>query len=358
MISAISSFSALNSNTQIMAASSNASPVNQVSRISRKSGEDSVDFSNSNNISQTNKLPQDRVDLLGEDTVKTGTAYGMDANELRKQSLKNQLTTGSEQNTEETATATVSEVSENNEITEATAENENSNNTTETEEIGNTQSDNQTEELTEEEQQEVAELEARDLEVKTHEQAHLAAAGSLAMGGASYEYEEGPDGSRYAVGGEVSIDTSPGATPEETIAKMQQVKAAAMAPAEPSSQDRSVAASATQQLAAARQEMTADNAEEGNNAEQSAATEGIGSTNMSTTESGTDLTSDKSVQDEAVTEAVSGESTEKTVESGLIEIPTETQAVSENISNSTSQIPKSRLTFQQYAARVAYGIPA
>ena len=31
--------------------------------------------------------------------------------------------------------------------------------------------------------------------------AHLSAAGAYAHGGASYEYELGPDGKRYAVGG-------------------------------------------------------------------------------------------------------------------------------------------------------------
>ncbi len=358
MISAISSFSALNSNTQIMAASSNASAVSQVSRISRKSGDDTVDLSNSTNYNQTNTLPQDRVDLLGEDTVKSGTAYGMDANELRNQSLKNQLTTGNAEETEETVTTT--EVSNNTEevTAEAASTTTETTETSDTEETENTQSNNQSEELTEDEQQEVDELEARDTEVRTHEQAHLAAAGSLAMGGASFEYEEGPDGNRYAVGGEVSIDTSPEATPEETIAKMQQVKAAAMAPAEPSSQDRAVAASAMQQLAEAQQEMTSDSAETTEDSDENTAAGGIESSGSDVAASSDNTGTTESVQEEAVTEAVTGESTEKTVESGLIDVPAETQTVSDSTSNNTNQVPKSRLTFQQYAARVAYGIPA
>lgn len=109
-------------------------------------------------------------------------------------------------------------------------------------------------ELTEDERREVEQLKARDQEVKTHEQAHVAAAGSLFRGGPYYDYQTGPDGKRYAVGGRVSIDTSPGRTPEETIAKAAQIRAAAMAPAEPSSTDRAVAAQASAMAQQARQE--------------------------------------------------------------------------------------------------------
>ena len=99
-----------------------------------------------------------------------------------------------------------------------------------------------TEELTEEEQQRVQELKSRDREVRQHEQAHMAAAGGHARGGPSYEYTTGPDNRRYASGGEVSIDTSKVADdPGATIRKAQIIYRAAMAPAEPSSQDRSVA---------------------------------------------------------------------------------------------------------------------
>lgn len=104
------------------------------------------------------------------------------------------------------------------------------------------------------EQQEVQELKNRDREVRAHEQAHKAVGGSYA-GSISYEYQQGPDGKRYAVGGEVSIDVSKEKDPEATIAKMRQVRAAAMAPAEPSPQDRSVAAQAMQTEAEARQEL-------------------------------------------------------------------------------------------------------
>ncbi|WP_233520557.1 putative metalloprotease CJM1_0395 family protein [Flocculibacter collagenilyticus] len=107
----------------------------------------------------------------------------------------------------------------------------------------------------------VQELKQRDAEVKAHEQAHAAIGGSYA-GAPSYEYETGPDGAKYAVSGEVSIDTAP--VPDDaraTIEKMETVRAAALAPAEPSSQDRSVAAQATQELNAARADLLRENAE-------------------------------------------------------------------------------------------------
>ncbi len=107
-----------------------------------------------------------------------------------------------------------------------------------------------------EEQAEIEQLRKRDQEVRTHEQAHLNAAGGFAKGGASYSLQRGPDGKAYAVGGEVNIDTSPIAgNPEATIRKAQQIRAAALAPADPSAQDRAVAASANILEAQARQEL-------------------------------------------------------------------------------------------------------
>lgn len=109
--------------------------------------------------------------------------------------------------------------------------------------------------LSKEEKKQVEELTSRDREVRTHEEAHRAAAGALFRGGPHYDYQTGPDGRRYAVGGRVQIDTSPGKTPEETIKKAQQVQRSALAPAEPSSTDRSVAAKAAKMEADARAEM-------------------------------------------------------------------------------------------------------
>ncbi|PKO86765.1 MAG: hypothetical protein CVU18_13300 [Betaproteobacteria bacterium HGW-Betaproteobacteria-12] len=109
-------------------------------------------------------------------------------------------------------------------------------------------------ELTPEQQRQVDALKQTDRKVRSHEQAHMAAGAGLVRG-SSYAYQAGPDNKRYAVAGEVSIDTSPGRTPEETIAKAQQIRAAALAPADPSTQDRRVAAAASQMEMQARQEM-------------------------------------------------------------------------------------------------------
>lgn len=101
--------------------------------------------------------------------------------------------------------------------------------------------------------QTVERLKQTEEKVKAHEAAHKAAGGNLA-GSASYSYTQGPDGRSYITGGEVQIDLSPGRTPQETISKMQQVIRAALAPADPSGQDRAVAAQAASQMTQAQQE--------------------------------------------------------------------------------------------------------
>lgn len=108
-------------------------------------------------------------------------------------------------------------------------------------------------------QRQLDELQNRDVEVRQHEQTHKAVGGSYA-GSISYEYQQGPDGKRYAVGGEVSIDVSTEKDPAATAAKMRQVRAAALAPAEPSAQDRSVAAEAMKKENEARQEVNQERA--------------------------------------------------------------------------------------------------
>ncbi|WP_244433740.1 putative metalloprotease CJM1_0395 family protein [Azospirillum sp. B506] len=92
-------------------------------------------------------------------------------------------------------------------------------------------------------QQQVQKLKQADTSVRQHEAAHQAAGGSHA-GGASFTFTRGPDGKNYATAGEVPIDVSPEAEPAATVAKMEQVKAAALAPADPSPQDMRVAAQA------------------------------------------------------------------------------------------------------------------
>lgn len=115
--------------------------------------------------------------------------------------------------------------------------------------------------LSEEELRQLTELKARDREVRAHEAAHQAAGGQYA-GAVSYTYQRGPDGAQYAVGGEVSIDIAPvQGNPQATIEKMRVVRSAAMAPAEPSGQDRAVAAEAMQVMLQAQSELAAEQAE-------------------------------------------------------------------------------------------------
>lgn len=108
----------------------------------------------------------------------------------------------------------------------------------------------------------LAQLASRDREVRAHEQAHASVGGAYA-GAPSYTFKGGSDGKRYAIGGEVGIDTS--AVPNDpaaTVRKMEVVIRAALAPAEPSSQDRRVAAQATVRAAQARVELAQQQREE------------------------------------------------------------------------------------------------
>lgn len=109
---------------------------------------------------------------------------------------------------------------------------------------GASKSSNQNTELSEEQQAEVKRLKKADQEIRAHEAAHKNAGGQYA-GSASYSYTVGPDGQRYATSGEVPIDVAPvKGDPEATLAKLDVVIAAALAPAKPSAQDRKVAAAA------------------------------------------------------------------------------------------------------------------
>lgn len=107
------------------------------------------------------------------------------------------------------------------------------------------------------EQDQIQELAARDREVRSHEQAHAAAAGQYGSS-PTYSFVRGPDGVSYAVGGSVDVDTSPiPGDPEATLRKAQQLRRAANAPAEPSAQDGRVAAAAAKMELDARAELRA-----------------------------------------------------------------------------------------------------
>lgn len=97
-------------------------------------------------------------------------------------------------------------------------------------------------ELSEAEQRQVEELQRTDREVRAHEQAHVAAGAR----NPTYEYQTGPDGKQYAVGGSAQIDfIAPSDDPTEKVAQARKMRAAAMAPVDPSPKDMEVAARAT-----------------------------------------------------------------------------------------------------------------
>ena len=106
-------------------------------------------------------------------------------------------------------------------------------------------------------------LATRDREVRLHEAQHQAAAGVLAVGGPQFTYQTGPDGKLYAVGGEVKLSFASGQTPEETISRAAQMRAAATAPANPSGQDLAVAAQAAAMETQARQKLLKQGDESG-----------------------------------------------------------------------------------------------
>jgi 23S rRNA maturation mini-RNase III len=114
--------------------------------------------------------------------------------------------------------------------------------------------------LTPEELQQLSELQQRDREVKAHELAHKAVGGRYVTGG-SFSYQTGPDGHRYAIGGEVTIDSSSGSTAQETLRKADLIRRAALAPADPSPQDYRVASEANMMAAQARGEISAEQRE-------------------------------------------------------------------------------------------------
>ena len=103
----------------------------------------------------------------------------------------------------------------------------------------------------------INQLKTIEKKVVAHEMAHKSVGGELA-GPVHYKYAIGPDGKRYIVGGEVPIKIKEGKTPEETLKIAQKIKAAALAPANPSPQDLKVAAQATLMEVKAKLDMYKD----------------------------------------------------------------------------------------------------
>lgn len=131
--------------------------------------------------------------------------------------------------------------------------NESSNETKNKQEQENSTTKDSTQ-LSNEEKAQLAELKAADSRVKAHEAAHQS--GPAASGGASFTYKKGPDGVMYAVGGEVPVRIETGLTPQESIMNLQGVIATALAPADPSPQDISIASKARVMLMKAQQELS------------------------------------------------------------------------------------------------------
>ncbi|MCL2767714.1 MAG: hypothetical protein FWE49_03185 [Synergistaceae bacterium] len=94
----------------------------------------------------------------------------------------------------------------------------------------------------------ISELEKNERQVLAHEAAHVAVGGRF-VGTPKYTRVLGPDGKSYVTGGEVPISVLPSSDPKEAIRNLEQVRAAALAPIDPSAQDIGVAAAAANAIA-------------------------------------------------------------------------------------------------------------
>ena len=115
------------------------------------------------------------------------------------------------------------------------------------------QTNKDTSQLTNEEKAYLSELRGIDSKVRAHEAAHQS--GPAAVGGANFTYTKGLDGVMYAIGGEVPVSIETGSTPQESISNLQGVIATALAPADPSPQDLSIASRARVMMMQAQQEL-------------------------------------------------------------------------------------------------------
>ncbi|WP_181905229.1 putative metalloprotease CJM1_0395 family protein [Aestuariispira insulae] len=116
--------------------------------------------------------------------------------------------------------------------------------------------------LTEADLARIRQLSLQDSQVRLNEEAHVRVGGQYA-GSPSYEFETGPDNRQYAISGEVSFNDTPIAgNPEATIRKLSIVKNAALAPAEPSTQDRAIASKASNGITQAQAQLRAQQLQE------------------------------------------------------------------------------------------------
>jgi hypothetical protein len=125
------------------------------------------------------------------------------------------------------------------------------------------------EEISDDEKKEVESLKKRDREVRIHEQAHIAASGNIPVSGPVYTFKKGPDGNMYVVDGHVNFTLPKGNTPDEKLQIAQQLRRLALAPANPSSKDRQVAAKASEKINSANKEKREENLEKIENVKKS-----------------------------------------------------------------------------------------
>ena len=83
----------------------------------------------------------------------------------------------------------------------------------------------------------------KDSEVKTHEQTH--ASGTTTTSAINYNYQVGPDGKLYAIGGSVRFDTSIPKDPQSAKVKMDQLQSASSSVSSLSGADASIAQTAS-----------------------------------------------------------------------------------------------------------------
>lgn len=101
------------------------------------------------------------------------------------------------------------------------------------------------------------ELKNRDRDVIKHEEDHYSTGREFADGKPEYDFQIGPDGKRYRIGGHVNINMSEiEGDPKATIRKAEIIKMSSLAPDEPSSQDYMVAGQADQMKTKAMQELS------------------------------------------------------------------------------------------------------
>lgn len=110
-------------------------------------------------------------------------------------------------------------------------------------------------ELTPEELATIQGLQQAEKSVRVHEQAHKAVSVDVTSG-IMYTHTTSPDNERYITGGEVSITAGTSSKEEEILQILENVRDAALAPADPSPQDLRIAASTNAQIQQIQSKLT------------------------------------------------------------------------------------------------------